>query len=271
MKAQKKQRILITGASGRVGVRVIPLLKQKYDLILTDLKKPENSDLPFIQADLTDFNQVQHLMRGVDAIVHLAIAADKDFIHKSPVKSSSATRGMFDPQWFRFKDAMVDINVRGTFYLYEAARFAGVQKIVFFSSLTTMLGKPEYGIITSKMEPRPMNFYACTKLFGEHLAELYSREFGISSICLRLGQPYPLNIPLDESIKKPRFRGLVVGHLDTAKAIDCALRAKRNYGVYYIISRSDTPYIDTSKNEEIHFKALQMFSEQGEVSLQSYK
>lgn len=61
--------------------------------------------------------------------------------------------------------------------------------------------KPYYDHLTP---PEPKNLYACTKIFGESLGQLYSRVYGLSVICLRLGQPYPIHHSVDEAWKANR-------------------------------------------------------------------
>lgn len=268
MSKPRKLRVLITGASGRVAYRIVPILKDQFDFKLTDIKKSEITGFRTYQADLSDFKKVYNLMKGVDAVVHMAIASGRDFMKEFQRSKHAKPNQMPDAARRRFNDAMFDTNVKGTFNVFEAARLAGVKKIVFFSSLTAVMGTPKLPKVKNQTLPRPLNPYACTKLFGEYLGEMYSRQHGISVICFRLGQPYPLNIPLDDLIHDDAFRSICVGHIDTANAVKAALKStKPRYGIYYILSKSSTRWVDTSRNKDFGFVERQFIKKDGEIIL----
>jgi len=155
--------------------------------------------------------------------------------------------------------------VRGAYHLYEAAVRAGVKKFVFISSLTIVLGRPEYERIGADSPPRPNSFYAASKLFGENLGYVYATQHGIPVLCLRLGQPYPIQHPEEaEYLATPRIRGLLVALEDIARAVECALRAPQpNFGVYSIVSDSDTNWIDFAPAAEIGYAPQYYFTPDG--------
>ncbi|MYI95022.1 NAD-dependent epimerase/dehydratase family protein [Candidatus Poribacteria bacterium] len=66
-------KVLITGASGKLGPYVIRELAEKHTPILMSRRQPseEFSKLPFIQGDLNNFEDCQRAVEGVDAIQHL--------------------------------------------------------------------------------------------------------------------------------------------------------------------------------------------------------
>jgi hypothetical protein len=66
--------VLITGAAGDVGTRLRKLLKGVYpQLRISDVREPADlgEDEHFVPADLADYAQVEHIVAGVDGIVHL--------------------------------------------------------------------------------------------------------------------------------------------------------------------------------------------------------
>src|SRR5678816_3448827 len=73
------RRVLITGACGRIALRAIPFLKSQFELKLTDAQPMAQSAIPFEQADLVDSEQVVKVTKGMDAIVHLAIASRRNY------------------------------------------------------------------------------------------------------------------------------------------------------------------------------------------------
>jgi uronate dehydrogenase len=86
-----------------------------------------------------------------------------------------------------------DVNVEGTYNVFEAARMAGVPRVIFASSHHavgfTRLG--DHVAIDSEL--RPTGIYGVSKIFGEAVGRLYALKFGMSVICLRIAafQPQP--------------------------------------------------------------------------------
>lgn len=244
--AKPIHRILVTGACGRIGPRVVPILAKRFDLKLTDWRPVDNAAFPIERANLLDFEETSRVVDGVDAIAHLAIASSR---HYKP-----------DGTWFsqaereeehRFNLETIDVNVKGTYHLFEAARRAGVRRIVYVSSLTVVLGGPEREWLTESSPAAPYNLYACSKLFGEHLGDLYSRDHGLSVICLRLGQPYPMGHPFEKEWRQSaRALGVMVAFEDIAQAIERALLAPSlSFGVYNIVSESNSRCTDIAAAE----------------------
>ena len=66
-------KVLITGASGRLGGYVVRELADRHELVLTSRRKPDDeySKFPWIQGDLVNFEDCQRMVEGVDAIQHL--------------------------------------------------------------------------------------------------------------------------------------------------------------------------------------------------------
>ncbi len=87
------------------------------------------------------------------------------------------------PQSFVDPAGTVDVNVKGTQCVLEAARRESVRRLVFASSSAvygdTPLPKSEDQI------PQPKSPYAASKLAGEALCQAYSRAFGLSTVSLR--------------------------------------------------------------------------------------
>src|ERR1043166_9138236 len=111
------QRVLITGAAGRIATRVIPLLGTQFDLRLTDCQPMTASASPFEQADLIDPAQTVRVVKGSDAIVHLAIASRRKF--KAGGERFTPEEGERE---HAFELACIDVNVKGTYNLFRADR-----------------------------------------------------------------------------------------------------------------------------------------------------
>lgn len=163
-----RERILITGPGGRVGKEIVPLLRPHFALRLLDAHPLRSialsGDDEFIQADIRDRDALQRACEGVRALIHLAAISDEDDFHSR----------------------LLPMNLEGVYNAFEAARLAGVRKVVFTSTGQTVLRYPKGERVTTEMAARPSTVYACTKLFGEALARHYSEEYGMSMIVIRL-------------------------------------------------------------------------------------
>ena len=163
-----RERILITGPGGRVGKEIVPLLREHFALRLLDaapLKSiPLDGDDEFVQADIRDFAAMRQACHGMKAMIHLAAISDEDDFHTK----------------------LLPVNLEGVYNAFEAARQAGLKKVIFTSTGQTVLFYPKGEWVTPDMPPRPWTVYACTKLFGEALARHYSEKHGMSMIVIRL-------------------------------------------------------------------------------------
>ena len=67
----RRKRVLVTGASGRVGRHVVDALVGDHEVTVLDLAPPVQ-DVPFIEGDVLDLAGVRASMVGQDAVIHLA-------------------------------------------------------------------------------------------------------------------------------------------------------------------------------------------------------
>ena len=177
-----RERILITGPGGRVGKEIVPLLREHYALRLLDAAPLQQVQLTgddqFVLADIRDLVAIRSACEGVTAMVHLAAISDEADFHTK----------------------LLPMNLEGVYNAFEAARQAGLKKVVFASTGQTVLGYPKGERVTTEMPARPSTVYACTKLFGEALARQFSEQHGMSMMVIRLCwfQPYD-----SELIRRP--------------------------------------------------------------------
>ena len=106
-----KKKVLITGVSGLIGGLVIENLEDKYEL--TGLARRSVDTIPSLQASITDAEVIKPAFQGIHTVLHLA----------------AATTG-FTELW----EPTMSITIQGTLNVYEAARLAGVKRVVFMSS-----------------------------------------------------------------------------------------------------------------------------------------
>jgi uronate dehydrogenase len=160
--------VLVTGAAGRVGAvlrRGLPALG--WQLRLLDLA-PLPGEPDAVQADILDPAALEAAMTGVAAVVHLA---------GLPREAS----------W----GATLTANIDGTYQVFEAARRAGVRRIVYASSNHAVGFTPRQQLAGIDIPPRPDTLNGLSKCFGEALARLYVDKYGLEVACLRIGSCFP--------------------------------------------------------------------------------
>lgn len=211
-----RPRILITGPGGRVGPHVLPLLRAEFALRLFDVKPlTAEGDDEVVTGDIRDFGALVRACVGMQGMIHLAAISDED----------------------DFYTRLMPFNLEGVYNAFEAARQAGVPKVIFPSTGQTVLNYPVGEAVTTDMPPRPGTVYACTKLFGEALGRHYSENHGLSVICLRLSwfQPYDsalLRIPghrIQRQWCSPR---------DLAQLLIRCLNSQLRWGLFFAISNN---------------------------------
>ena len=211
-----------------MGKEIVPLLREHYALRLLDAAPLKSIQLmgddEFVQADIRDLDAIRRACDGVTAMVHLAAISDEDDFH---------TR-------------LLPVNLEGVYNAFEAARQAGLKKVVFTSTGQTVLYYPKGEWVTPDMPARPWTVYACTKMFGEALARHYSDKHGMSMIVIRLCwfQAYDselLRKPGDVQREwcSPRdFVQLLVKSLQTDIPFDVFFGVSNNTGRFWDISNA---------------------------------
>ena len=153
------KKVLITGASGDVGTRLRKLLKGVYpEIRISDIKKPADlrADEDFVQAELANMAEVEKAVAGIDGIVHLG-----GFSVEGP--------------W----ETILNSNIVGCYNLFEAARKAGVKRVIFATSNHAVGFYPRRRKIGTDEPVRPDSRYGVSKAFGEALGAMYAYKHGL--------------------------------------------------------------------------------------------
>jgi nucleoside-diphosphate-sugar epimerase len=175
-------KVLVTGASGRLGPFVVAELEQAgHQLVLMSRTRPQAEDRwPWIKGDIADFDACLQAVKGVDAIQHLAAEpSPSDFPGEERDKPFDQT---------------IKSNILGTYYLLQAALRYKVMIFVMTGS-NCALGHG-YRISDRKFpfkylpvdENHPTEVedsYSYSKLAGEELLASYTRAYGIRTYSLR--------------------------------------------------------------------------------------
>jgi uronate dehydrogenase len=117
-----------------------------------------------IQASVTDMAALTQACAGADAVIHLA---------------GQAT----EAPW----DRIAEVNIQGTYVVFEAARRAGASRVLFASSNHAVGFTPAADFpVPDYAFPVPDTYYGVSKAAGEALGALYHRRYGMDVICLRI-------------------------------------------------------------------------------------
>lgn len=200
-------KILITGAGGNLGRAIIPaLIEAGHSVRLFDFRDIAETGTETIVGDVRDIDDVRAAMSGVDAIVHAA-----------------ALHGIHLAKW-RPEDFWA-INVTGTFNVYEAAREAGIKRVVLCSTMgvygdSARAPDDAWSVVDESNALLPGDVYGMSKKLCEEMAAVYARKWGITTVALRLGMFVP-----ESNIDKYGFRLLFGGvdDRDVAQAVSLSL------------------------------------------------
>jgi nucleoside-diphosphate-sugar epimerase len=218
------RKVVVTGGSGRVGAYVLRELAPHFDVLNADLV-PGAGGTRFLKTDVLALDEVRRAVAGADAVVHLA-AIDYD--------------------WKATPERYIDVNVRGSWHVLQAAAEAGVAKTVLCSSvsasgLSEMRAdwRPQALPVDESHECRPVQAYSVGKLVVERMGLSFVHGTGMGVLCLR-----PLAVAMEESfadfaafIDDPARHWLFyyVAAADVARGFRAALDCTGlRYGVFYL-------------------------------------
>jgi uronate dehydrogenase/NAD+ dependent glucose-6-phosphate dehydrogenase len=251
--------VLITGVYGLIGNAVYRRLLDHPDAYqvhglarrrhasdrLSEFHVAEVPEHRFHLANLEDFTAVQEAMRGIDVVVHMAA----------------------DPSGQRGFESLLQSNLIGAYHVFEGARLAGVQRVIFASSIQTVFGYRDtqpYGKIaqarydevdpaaipklTHKNCARTLNLYASSKVWGEALAHAYAYSHGMSCIVLRIGWVVEEDVP-----PGPRGRNQWCSQRDIAQLVQCCVDAPQDlrYDIFYGVSDNKYNWVDIDHARDV--------------------
>jgi uronate dehydrogenase len=207
-------RVLITGAAGNIGRVLRRHLHGRYALLrLTDIaaQAPAGAAEEVAVVDIRDIAAVEASMAGIDCVVHLAGIPEED-------------------RW----DKILPMNIEGCYNVFEAARRAGVRRVVFASSNHAVGFHRRETFIDTNVQPRPDGRYGVSKVFGEAVGRLYADKYGLSVACLRIGSFRP-----DDRPGESRHLLTWISHRDMAQlAMRCIEHPRYHFVVAYGVSNN---------------------------------
>jgi uronate dehydrogenase len=205
-------RVLVTGAAGDIGRALREGLRGRYALLrLSDRAAlaPAREGEEIVTADLTDMSAVAGLMSEIDAVVHLGGHAG-------------------EADW----PTILTNNIGATWNVFEAARLAGVRRVVFASSNHVVGFHPRNRTLKPDAPHRPDTRYGLSKAFGEDLGRLYADKHAMEVVCLRIGS-------FQERPRETRQLSTWISHGDMVRLVVTALEADEvRFEVFYGVSRN---------------------------------
>lgn len=216
--------VLVTGATGAVARGVVPLLEKDFTLRLLALDPP-GDDPRRVRADLLDWDGLAGAMRGAGAVLHLAVAPGHSGVYEDDA----------------FNDRRFDVNVKGTYHVFESARRLGVRRVVHVSSVMVVWGHGPAALAAGTLvpgdaEPWPVGTYALTKALAEDVARQYALRHGLEVVTLRIAAPLDIHEP---ELRHQPVRPQQVPYPDLAQAFTRALQVPlTQYEVITIVGDS---------------------------------
>ncbi len=165
---------LVTGGAGFIGSNIVEeLLKRGEKVRVLDnfsTGKRDNivpflSQIELVEGDVRSYHIVREAVEGVEFILHQAALPSVPRSVKDPLTSN-------------------EVNVVGTLNILNAAKDARVRRIVYASS-SSIYGDLETLPKTEEMLPKPLSPYAVSKLAGEKYCQVFTRLYGLETVCLR--------------------------------------------------------------------------------------
>ncbi|MVU80293.1 NAD-dependent epimerase/dehydratase family protein [Nocardia sp. ET3-3] len=227
------QRVLVTGAAGNLGRLMRPRLARPDRILrlldLAPLDPPAPGEqVETVTGSLTDPEIMAAACADVDAIIHLGGLSRED-------------------EWSR----ILAVNIDGTHTVLEAARAAGVPRIVLASSNHAVgyrkVGEAGADGLPGESTPRPDTYYGVSKATLEALGSLYHERFGMDVSCVRIGSCF-------EKPADVRQLSLWMSPDDCARLLEACLATETpGYRVMWGVSANTRAVVSLREAQEIGY------------------
>lgn len=201
----RQHHVLVTGSAGAIGRAVVGALRERSHAVRGFDRAPYPELENHIVGDLTDRDAVRSAVEGCDTVIHLAA-------HPTPAD---------------FIETLLGPNVIGLYHVVDAAREAGVKRLVLASSAQVIFGYHQRPVPTTVSAP--LNHYALTKLWAEDLGAMASRCYGMTVIAARIGWVPKNPAGAEKIINTPGGRVIYLSQRDAGRFFVCAVEAELDH------------------------------------------
>ena len=224
--------ILVTGAAGIVGTALRPILRESYQsILLSDIVELNNlaENESFHSCDLTDLETLTSLTKQADGVVHLGGLVGANYTFEETLTA----------------------NIMGTHCVFEAAKLAGIKRVINASSHHAVGFTPRGRTIDHATPPRPNSEYALTKAYGEAAASYYADNFGLEILSIRIGY-------VGDDVSTERRMFTWISPRDLAQLIEIGFTWKDlHHEIVYGVSESPEPaFFDNSNAIAMGYQPL---------------
>lgn len=171
-----QKNIIVTGGAGFIGSHLTDaLLEQGHRVVVIDnlttgKKENLNSKAEFHQLDIRNIDSIKPLFKNIDYVFHLAALPRIQPSIQNPIECNS-------------------INLDGTLNVLVCARDAKVKKFIYSASSSAYGDQTELPLVET-MIPSPKNPYALQKYVGELYCKMFSKLYGLPTVCLKYFNVY---------------------------------------------------------------------------------
>lgn len=240
-------KIAVTGSAGTIGAPLCADLARDHEVVRIDLRDAD------VVLDVQDLAGLTRAFDGCDVVIHLA----------GVVSVTASWADVHGP------------NIHGTYNAFEAARLAGVQRVVFASSNHAVgmheainvpeVYEPAFGMIVQTTSPfRPDSLYGVWKAFGETIGSYYSDAHHMKVACIRIGSITKADDPRDPSVRESsgwlgltdeekfkRYAATWMSQRDFARLVRAILARPVPYAVVYGVGDNVTRFWDLEPGRAI--------------------
>ncbi|OGQ05890.1 MAG: hypothetical protein A3F82_05845 [Deltaproteobacteria bacterium RIFCSPLOWO2_12_FULL_44_12] len=169
-------KAFVTGGSGFIGSHIVDYLREAgHEITVIDYHcKPHRSDVKYEDVDLLDFASVLEATKGAEHIFHIAAVSNVNYAYKYPVYC-------------------VDLNIKGTANVLEAARVNNAKRVYFASTVWVYNSSKAPEPITEDSPfytPEAGHIYTSSKIAAEMLFHNYAQLYKLPFTIFRYGIPY---------------------------------------------------------------------------------
>jgi nucleoside-diphosphate-sugar epimerase len=198
-------RLVVTGSKGLVGSHIVAYAAQQgADVLGVDMVGRGNMT-DYISADLTDLGQVYEVLKGADAVIHMA--------------AINAQRIFPAPRTFI-------ANLEATYNVFQVCAQLGIQRVVAASSIQVNHSctprtpiRYDYLPFDEAHPVDPQDEYSLSKYAGELCAETFAKHYGLTIVSMRLaGVDLPDKLAHLEEGQEPDVRTVLYSYVDPRDA-----------------------------------------------------